>query len=606
MGDVNIAYIASGALLRDSLQDFSPYVGQAGMSKPYKVEIVDALGGARMVASSASGRLYTSANGGTTWTERQPAGALDKDWRALAADSDCTQLIAGVYNGRLYTSADSGGTWTERQPAGAANKNWQAIAANADGTILLAGVYLARVYKSVNSGVDWAEVRPAGDANKNWYTAAMSRTGRVMLLGEASTGDLYVSTDYGVTWTKRQPSGAVEDWRGVSMSYYGKNMLAVAVAGRVYTSTDYGVSWTERQPAGNADKDWTTCASSSDGKYLIAGIANGRIYMSANYGVSWAEIKPAGDVNEYWYSSAIDFDGSVMLVGCHNNGRLWLSTNYGASWAEVRPAGDTDKSWRACDVATGNPVIGYIGEEGTGETLSTECVVNGDMEIDDDWVTDGNVSVQGQTSAQVHSGTYSWYFTTTAANWGGIKNGTDYATTVTAGEMLKFSFWIYPVDQTFIYVHVANGGDVGLGDYIIDGVKVTGLTTGTWNYVELYCTATTTGDGSVLNIRFRTGIGGADQVAGTWYIDDVSLKAVTETAANIGVNIYNSKDSSTQSWAGITSGLQPNTALTYHVWGATSTTSSSTSSTQSTTSSSSSSTSTTTLSTTSTTHTSGG
>ena len=32
--------------------------------------------------------------------------------------------------------------------------------------------------------------------------------------------------------------------------------------GRLYTSSDYGVSWTERQPAGDADKAWYSCSVS--------------------------------------------------------------------------------------------------------------------------------------------------------------------------------------------------------------------------------------------------------------------------------------------------------------------------------------------------------
>ena len=39
-------------------------------------------------------------------------------------------------------------------------------------------------------------------------------------------------------------------------------MLAGVYNGRLYTSSDYGVSWTERQPAGDADKGWRGCSVS--------------------------------------------------------------------------------------------------------------------------------------------------------------------------------------------------------------------------------------------------------------------------------------------------------------------------------------------------------
>ena len=74
-----------------------------------------------------------------TWTERQPAGAVDKCWQIVASDKDGLNLIAGVRGGRLYTSADGGVNWTERQPAGDADKDWHCEASGADGLNLIVG-----------------------------------------------------------------------------------------------------------------------------------------------------------------------------------------------------------------------------------------------------------------------------------------------------------------------------------------------------------------------------------------------------------------------------------------------------------------------------------
>ena len=92
-----------------------------------------------------------------TITERRPAGDSDKDWYAVASDSDGSHLIACVYGGRLYTSADGGANWTERRPAGDANRNWYAVASDSDGSHLAACVYGGRLYTIV-----WApEVSPS-------------------------------------------------------------------------------------------------------------------------------------------------------------------------------------------------------------------------------------------------------------------------------------------------------------------------------------------------------------------------------------------------------------------------------------------------------------
>ena len=64
--------------------------------------------GSNLFGAVASGRLYTSSDSGATWTERQPAGDLDKFWRIVTSDADGSNLVAAVYVGRLYTSSDGG------------------------------------------------------------------------------------------------------------------------------------------------------------------------------------------------------------------------------------------------------------------------------------------------------------------------------------------------------------------------------------------------------------------------------------------------------------------------------------------------------------------
>ncbi|MBW2595131.1 MAG: hypothetical protein JRC93_04015 [Deltaproteobacteria bacterium] len=50
------------------------------------------------------GILHTSANGGVTWTDRQPAEEGTEGWSVVASDSDGSHLIAGIGGGRLYTA----------------------------------------------------------------------------------------------------------------------------------------------------------------------------------------------------------------------------------------------------------------------------------------------------------------------------------------------------------------------------------------------------------------------------------------------------------------------------------------------------------------------
>jgi len=115
-------------------------------------------------------------------------------------------------------------------------------------------------------------------------------------------GQIYTSTDSGVTWTPRESS---RGWQSVASSADGTKLVAVEEAGqnggRIYTSTDSGVSWTPRE----SNRIWTSVASSADGFKLVAVVgsnetypAGGQIYTSEPPSVSGA----AGTAQQFQYN----------------------------------------------------------------------------------------------------------------------------------------------------------------------------------------------------------------------------------------------------------------------------------------------------------------
>ncbi|KKL48198.1 hypothetical protein LCGC14_2327910, partial [marine sediment metagenome] len=253
--------------------------------------------------------LYTSPDRGATWTERQPAGDVDKNWFCCFVNG--AYMIAGVNGGRIYTSSDYGVTWTERQPAGDVDKNWRGT--SIDGAYMIAA-RIGRLYTSSNYGVTWTERQPAGDVNKNWISCFVN--GAYMIAG-IEPGRLYTSADYGVSWTERQPAGDTnKNWRSCSIS--GSYMVAGVTISGLYVSSDYGANWTDKQPVSGS---WYSCFI--NGAYVIAGIYNGRLYTSSDYGINWTEEQPAGDINKFWYSCSIS--GNYMIAGASSD-RLYLLT----------------------------------------------------------------------------------------------------------------------------------------------------------------------------------------------------------------------------------------------------------------------------------------
>lgn len=275
------------------------------------------------------------------WTERQPAGDADKDWRCAASDSDGSNLIAGIYLGGLYTSSNSGVDWTQRYPGEIGNGGWISAASDSDGSHLIVAIKDGRLYTSANSGVDWTERQPAGAANKDWLSVASDDDGSHLIAG-VRNGRLYTSSDYGANWTERQPAGAVSKKWCVASDADGSHLIAGALNDRLYTSANYGINWTERQPAGDEDVAWTSVASDDNGSHLIAAVSGtGRIWTSGNSGASWTERL----AEKYCISVASDNDGTHLMVG--TNERLYVSDDSGINWDEERPAGNNDRYWTA-------------------------------------------------------------------------------------------------------------------------------------------------------------------------------------------------------------------------------------------------------------------
>jgi hypothetical protein len=86
-------------------------------------------------------------------------------------------------------------------------------------------------------------------------------------------GQIYTSTDSGVTWTPRE---SARNWHSAASSADGVKLAAVELGGQIHTSSDSGVTWTPRESA----RDWRSVAASADGVKLVAGVGGGQIYTS--------------------------------------------------------------------------------------------------------------------------------------------------------------------------------------------------------------------------------------------------------------------------------------------------------------------------------------
>jgi photosystem II stability/assembly factor-like uncharacterized protein len=88
-----------------------------------------------LAAATNGGPIYTSADGGVTWTAQNSGNAV---WTALAISADGTHLVAATSvgaAGQLYVSLNSGVTWTVTT---APSLQWAFAAASPDDLHLMA------------------------------------------------------------------------------------------------------------------------------------------------------------------------------------------------------------------------------------------------------------------------------------------------------------------------------------------------------------------------------------------------------------------------------------------------------------------------------------
>ena len=95
------------------------------------------------MATAAGGYIYTSADGGATWTERSVDGRHNWTAATISADGGTLAATAGG-GGYIYVSTDGGATWVAQTSPGV--PNWSALASSTDGSKLVAAAYGGMIY----------------------------------------------------------------------------------------------------------------------------------------------------------------------------------------------------------------------------------------------------------------------------------------------------------------------------------------------------------------------------------------------------------------------------------------------------------------------------
>ena len=284
----------------------------------------------------------------------------------------------------------------------------------------------------------------------------------------------------------------------------------------------------------------------------------GTSYVTAN---PW--IPDLIEVFQNRFATILGIEASTIVLATDESAQLdfynnWItSTSYyvmlGASYVYGQPTNYATTVLRNCygNIYFSNlNVSPRLADQIAVGTPGHNMIVNGGMEENRIWTPIGPPTAYGRTSAQAHSGTYSWYYTVNDALQGVFSL---YNLQFHQGKIYRLSFWVYPTSTQDVTVQVTGRASVDTPGPNQTFVRqnISPLTNNAWNSCTLVFTAPITAGNC--DLQFVSNVG---QTSGTWYIDDVVLQDVSVSEQNGGIEANFSNASNRSALSGGSGTLQ--------------------------------------------------
>ncbi|MCF7865589.1 MAG: hypothetical protein K9M11_03735 [Candidatus Pacebacteria bacterium] len=242
-------------------------------SGEFVTDIAVSSNGQRVAVTTSGGAYYDSTSYGSGLSKR-----LVGDFRTTALSSDGTQIIfSSVYT--IFYSPNSGNTFSHASGVAEISAYDSVMARNSSRAYLIASG--SCLYVSNDQGASYSSLSCGG------YTHVAASADGSYVLVSSYTGDngarLHLSSDYGATLNvlTSAPSLSTAHWTSLSMSGSGSYIVAVSSAGGVYVSIDFGSSWTQEVSAPQSSL-WNAISLSSDA-YSIVGASSDAYIWTATY-----------------------------------------------------------------------------------------------------------------------------------------------------------------------------------------------------------------------------------------------------------------------------------------------------------------------------------
>ena len=312
--------------------------------------------GRRTMLLAGFAGLFRSTDTGREWQELETLSSTIVVGLAVSPSyaSDSTVAVTTYING-AFLSEDGGTTWT------AANDGLEETNASRkapDRVARLYGITFSPAYasdrtifsatsskflRSTNSGRTWSQTVPEGTSTEDrprQLTIIVSpgyEDDKTILLGDGSTGEVFLSTDGGRTFSARGTVGGLIRSIVASPEFATDNALFAGTGHGVFRSVDRGSTWT---PLGLDGENVASVAISPNfgtDDTIFAGTLDG-LFITNDGGTTWERpgtpgFRPEDSIEAVALSPNFVVDGTALVTA---RGRgLFRSTNRGKTFEPV-------------------------------------------------------------------------------------------------------------------------------------------------------------------------------------------------------------------------------------------------------------------------------
>jgi len=411
-------------------------------------------------ANYGTGQLSLSNNYASTFTYFSPSN-LYQNWSDYVCSANGqyqTAIIDGGFtittpyasviadnsfnSGNIYISNDFGATFRPSVVRANTPMAWTSVSVSANGqyqTGTVNGSVLNNggIYISSNYGVSWTQIVPVGtNTLTNWIESSISATGQFQT-ALVSGGFIYRSTDFGITWNPVTSVGT-NNWSFLCLSATGQYQTAVVNGGFLYNSTNYGATWSANTSTGS--KTWVSCSMVANAQYQLAveglvltgGIATsgGQIWYSNNYGVTWT----SGGATQSPFTGVTSSSNGQFSYAVTNAGGIFVNALGSPSTVPVVSASQTVNG--TLSVGGNSTMSGTLAVTGTS-TLNSTLSVTGASTLNSTLAVTG-ASTLNSTLAVTGASTLNSTLAVTGASTfnGGVTIGTPYTLNILPAGMI--------------------------------------------------------------------------------------------------------------------------------------------------------------------------